>query len=438
VRETLIKIDLKEAVSRLLALQEDDFPVFLEAVDNFNAQAVEPLSEKLGSELHAKVLLLKLSNIAVGRYEFRRRHTRLVAHPFGLVVDPANDCPLSCPGCLHADNAKKDIMDWAPGKLNRDIMEELLNRYGPYAITTRFFNWGEPLLNKRTPEYVAMAREFFHRTSISSNLSVHFDAEALVASGLDYLIMSIDGATQKTYERYRRRGNLELVLDNIERLVVAKQKLQSKTPYLQWQYLLFNHTIPEMDKAMKLAQKIGINEINFTNPYDVSANDPSITLPAEMPIARHIFTGPGPGVTQSSRNAAKGLSNVIREHFQWRWLDRLEGVQISSAYKTCQWLYKNMVMDANGAILPCCFLHKKNSTAYFSSIYNKDIFNSDSYLEARSYFSSGKSSSHLCCHGCTAVNSLPNVNNSQIPFFFSYIDLEGTIDMDAVKRLADW
>ncbi len=54
----------------------------------------------------------------------------------------------------------------------------------------------------------------------SSNMSVPFNdaaIEALVRSCLDAIILSIDGATQETYQEYRRGGDLALVFDNVRR-----------------------------------------------------------------------------------------------------------------------------------------------------------------------------------------------------------------------------
>lgn len=134
---------------------------------------------------------------------------------------------------LHSsrEGAGSDI-DWPPGNLKPETLDTLLENYGAYAISTRYFNRGEPLLNKQTPKYVAASRKFLTRTSISSNVSLPFDAEALVASGLDYLIMSIDGATQETYQQYRKRGDLGLVLENVRKLVAAKKNCIRTLPIL--------------------------------------------------------------------------------------------------------------------------------------------------------------------------------------------------------------
>ena len=63
---------------------------------------------------------------------------------------------------------------------------------------------------------IRLAKTYLMGTAISTSLSVRrFDAEAYVESGLDFMGLSIDGATQSVYQRFRRNGDLQLVFDNV-------------------------------------------------------------------------------------------------------------------------------------------------------------------------------------------------------------------------------
>ena len=91
-----------------------------------------------------------------------------------------------------------------------------MKRYSPYAIGTLFYNYGEPLLNLNTPKLIRMAKAWLMETvDFHHPFGSRFDAEAYVESGLDFMDLSIDGATQPVYERFRRNGDLELVLGNL-------------------------------------------------------------------------------------------------------------------------------------------------------------------------------------------------------------------------------
>ena len=142
-------------------------------------------------------------------------------------------------------------------------MSALLKLYGPYAVGAYFCNYGEPLLNLNTPKLIRQAKEYLIGTALSTSLSVQrFDAEAYVESGLDFMVISIDGATQQVYERYRRNGDLELVFSNVRKLVEAKRKLRKRTPVLSWNFLAFEHNAHEIPLAANRARELGMNEIH--------------------------------------------------------------------------------------------------------------------------------------------------------------------------------
>ncbi|MBI3582259.1 MAG: hypothetical protein HY098_09355, partial [Nitrospinae bacterium] len=59
-----------------------------------------------------------------------------------------------------------------------------------------------------------------------------------VESGLDRLIISIDGTTQETYEHYRVGGELQKVIEGTKNILTWKKKLRSKKPYVIFQFLV--------------------------------------------------------------------------------------------------------------------------------------------------------------------------------------------------------
>src|SRR5262249_53553155 len=154
-------------------------------------------------------------------------------------------------------------------------LDALLNRYGPYAIHLVLCNYGEPLLNAQTPKFIRRAKRYLIQTVLSTNFSIgRFDSEAYVESGLDFIVLSIDGATQSIYERYRKNGNLALVYENIQKLVRAKRALGKGTPVIEWQFLAFEHNAHEIPLAIDTARRLGVNQFALRAPFDVSWDDP--------------------------------------------------------------------------------------------------------------------------------------------------------------------
>ena len=82
--------------------------------------------------------------------------------------------------------------------------------------------------------------------------------EALVKYKVRAVLCSIDGASQETYQVYRRRGNLDTVIANIRKINHYKQLHRSGFPMLGWQFVVFGHNEHEIPVARELAKSLGM------------------------------------------------------------------------------------------------------------------------------------------------------------------------------------
>jgi pyruvate-formate lyase-activating enzyme len=206
-----------------------------------------------GSRLTAKRLL----NLYLLRFEGARLRTRLVSYPIKLTVEPTNTCNLRCPACFTGDGQVGRVRGMLPLGLYRRLLDEL----GDYLFQIEFANWGEPLLNKSSFTMFREAKERGLSTMTSTHLSLPFDADRaaeLVSSGLDILGVSLDGARQESYERYRVRGAFETVLHNCRLVQEAKRRLGSPTPRMVWEFHVFAHNAGEVEAARSMATELGM------------------------------------------------------------------------------------------------------------------------------------------------------------------------------------
>lgn len=120
-------------------------------------------------------------------------------------------------------------------------------------------NWGEIFLNKDI--YKIMEYASSHNLTLYCGNGSNFNdvpdevLEGLVKFKVEYLNLSIDGATQDTYSIYRRGGNLDKVLANIERLNFYKKFYNSEYPKLSWQFVIFGHNEHEIPLVKELCKK---------------------------------------------------------------------------------------------------------------------------------------------------------------------------------------
>lgn len=196
--------------------------------------------------------------------------------PFALSIEPTTACNLGCPACPSGLKA----FSRATGKIDLSEHREWLQQISRHVFYINYYFQGEPFLHPQFLELIKAARQQRIYTSTSTN--AHFidakKAEEIVQSGLDRLIISIDGLTQETYSSYRVHGQLEKVLEATRHLISAKKKLQAKTPFLIFQFLVVRANEHETDQLLQLAETMGVDEVRFKTAqvYDYEYGNPLI------------------------------------------------------------------------------------------------------------------------------------------------------------------
>ena len=104
---------------------------------------------------------------------------------------------------------------------------QIVDEIKPYTTYLEFAGYGEPFINKDICRMVKYASDAGIFTKLYSNALVIDTPEKvseLIHSGARLLILSIDGATQSTYEKYRVGGELNVALENMKAIVQEKKR----------------------------------------------------------------------------------------------------------------------------------------------------------------------------------------------------------------------
>src|SRR5208282_6901618 len=162
-----------------------------------------------------------------------------------------------------------------------------------------------------------------------------------------------DGATQPVYEKFRRKGKLDVVLGNIEKLAEAKRQRNKRTPILSWNFLAFEHNAHEIGAARQLAKDLGVDQFSVFTPFDVSWDDPTIRI-ADVPPSVEKFNPDTLEAVYANFNPFPGelAAESIEREFAMSWAARIQAPGSSGTpdaelvpkepRHTCHWLYKTM------------------------------------------------------------------------------------------------
>lgn len=344
----------------------------------------------------------------------KRKRIRTLGLPYVLTLDPSSYCNLRCPFC---PTGQKNVQR-SHANMPLDRFKHVMDELGPNLFYLDLFNWGEPFINNDLMPIIEYIRPF----KVFSNVSTHFDikmtdafAERIVSSGLSRLIISADGASQETYERYRVGGNLENVLHNLKTVAAAKQRASSATPQIIWRFLVFRHNEHEIERVKSMAEEIGV-ELDLCAPY---------VAVAEERYRDWVSTLPQFNKYGSTAAAA----------------DPVEPLHPGLATKrgACDWLWMSAAINANGSVSPCCGIWEER---YDFGMLDEhgfvQVWNNRTFQAARTFMKTGISPiPDLICEKCP-VPDIRNYSSHYDPFILESLrkrlpGLLGTAVLDLVQ-----
>ena len=307
----------------------------------------------------------KLFNFLRVEVALRFGFTRLGGTPYEWEIDTTNICQLKCPLChtglgtIHRDK----------GVMHYDLFTKTVDQIKDSAVWLTLYSWGEPFLNKRIHDMVGYAHEVGIATIISSNLNKPLseqDAENIIRSGLDTMIISLDGTTQEVYEVYRVAGHLDRVLDNIRMLVHKKEELGYTTPYLEWQFIVMRQNEHQIDDARVMAKDLGVDSIIFKKVDFPHGED-------------------------NDETAEKWLPQNTPEYLRGNAFDK----PYNETGTRCWRLWRTAVVNWDGGLAPCCYLTDKADDFGDLNVDSvQDIKNNSNYVTSRALFKKGTMPDH--------------------------------------------
>ena len=254
--------------------------------------------------------------------------------PFFVSVEPAAVCQLRCPACpvgmgKAVNQSVSEAVYPHRGLMPRDIWERVLSQIKDSAKIIQFYFQGEPLLHKDLPVMIREAHEAGLYTIVSTNGQAMTQdlANALVAAGLNRIIVSMDGLTDESYGSYRIGGSLDKTQSALRYLREAK----NRTPYtvhrtliIELQVLRLKTNEHEWEAFKRLYRSLGADRLTFKTAqlYDYAAGHP--LMPSNPRYSRY-------------RLGSDGLY-----HRKNRW-------------PGCTRVWMGCVIATNGDVLPCCY-----------------------------------------------------------------------------------
>jgi len=289
--------------------------------------------------------------------------------PITISIEPTTACNLRCPECPSGLRS----FSRPSGNLKNDFFRSTIDQLCKDLTYLIFYFQGEPYIHPRFLDMVRYASQkgLYTITSTNGHFLQDENARKTVESGLDRLIISLDGTTQEVYEQYRVGGELEQVLAGARNMVKWKKKLQSKTPHIIFQFLVLRPNEHQLDEAVRLAKEMGVDEVKFKTAqvYDYKGGNPLI--PTLQRYSRY-------------REGPEGVWRVKHELLNHCWK-----------------LWHACVITWDGIVVPCCF--DKDASHRMGDLKQQsfgEIWKGPAYRQFRQQLLRGRDQIDICTN-CT-------------------------------------
>jgi radical SAM protein with 4Fe4S-binding SPASM domain len=307
-----------------------------------------------------------LGSYYVSRFRKQPHHWGL---PFSISVEPTTACNLRCPECPSGLRA----FTRPTGLLEQDLYEKIIDELAPHLLYLILYFQGEPYLHPRFFDLVAYAtgKKIYTATSTNAHYLHQKNIEKTLASGLDRLIISIDGTTQETYEAYRIGGSLEKVIRGTENLIKIRNQHKLKKPYTIFQFLVVKPNEHQIEEVKTLAKNLGVDKVAFKTAqiYDYQSGSP--LLPTQEKYSRY----------QMQEDGSYRIKNELLNQC-WR-------------------MWHGCVITWDGKVVPCCF--DKDATHQLGNLAEdsfQQIWHSPAYNQFRQHLLISRKNIDIC-QNCT-------------------------------------
>ncbi len=289
--------------------------------------------------------------------------------PISISFEPTTSCNLRCPECPSGLRA----FTRPTGMLNKDFFRQTIDELHEDLTYLIFYFQGEPYLNPSFLEMVKHASDKKIYTATSTNAHYLNDANAkkTIESGLDRLIISIDGTTQEVYQQYRIGGKLDKVIEGAKNIIKWKRELKSKTPHVIFQFLVVKPNEHQIEDVKKLGKEIGVNEVRFKTAQIYDYENGSDLIPTIDLYSRY----------KKNDEGKFSIKNKLMNH--------------------CWKLWHSCVITRDGGVVPCCF--DKDASHKLGDLQNssfKQLWQSEKYQNFRKSLLKSRNEIDICTN-CT-------------------------------------
>lgn len=273
--------------------------------------------------------------------------------PRELQLEVTGACNLRCRMCLVS---YRPGLSRREGSMPYETFRRLVDAVpGLERLTLQ--GLGEPLLAPDLVRMVAHASGRGVRVGFNTNgmLLTPARARELADAGLDWLHVSIDGATAEVHEGIRAGADLERVVEHV-RAAARIADEHGGRPRMSLVTVAMRRNVHQLPDLVRLAADVGVPRLwvqNLSHSFSDAGGSPDFAAISRFTAGEALWAGDGPAepALAAARAAADELGVELR-------LPRAEEAPRPRPAGTpgCDWPWRSAYVTHRGRVQPCCMV----------------------------------------------------------------------------------
>ncbi len=339
-----------------------------------------------------------------------------------LYVEATNACNLNCRTCV------RNVWEESPSMMSDETFARVIEglKALPSVQAVHFGGYGEPLVHPKIFDMLREVKSLGLRTEMITNgtlLSAEY-CDRLVAADLDLLVVSIDGASETTYDGIRLGSDLDVLLKNLKNLAAARYRANKRTPDLGLSFVAMRDNLEDLLTLKRMASQLRASFILVTNllPHTEDMKE-QILYSTLIASTYPLRTGPNrrdPQVIFPPLDRSQQIMEVVRKLSIGRSNVQMPGVDPNRSRNYCRFVREGVAFVRwDGEISPCmpllhsypCYVlgrYKRIQSHSFGSLHQRslpEIWDSQEYRDFRRRVRRFEFAPCIDCGGCELSES---------------------------------
>ena len=295
-----------------------------------------------------------------------------------LTIDIVGGCNLRCPSCPVGNMPAINPTGLMDIELFKSIIRKGRRDHG--ARIALLYNWTEPLLHPKLPEFIRIVKKEGMICAISTNLNIRRSLEEVVAAEPDSIRVSLSGFNQEAYGVTHVRGDIERVKENMKFLSETLKRHGRKRTVVSVHFHKYLHNLDDVEPMRAYAKELGFEWLENWAYY--------------MPLEKVVQLTDGQLPADEKNFVEKRFALPIAQAIQAA--EKLEG------HNRCTLLEDQLVLDHRGNLNLCC------------TVFDLKTNRLGTFLEMDEASIAKAKSNHPTCQRCAKQN---------LHLYFTYYDV---------------